>query len=221
MNEFEWVRAFLWSVCFFGALYALEFYILDGKFDIWAITLIPMGKEILWMGYKYFHVLWKGKKKAFVRLKGVRFQPMDFIWIVTAVGFVAYVRQDMLQYVVPVAILNLFFIYVIKKNQQYYFGEWDIENLAAWDKNIDVMDIKYIEIEPTFLSVYYGREKDYQHLKGDERKELIIKKDELITPQNWYDFQKMVEHFKAEWQEKKDFAEQKTANLQSDHESVS
>jgi hypothetical protein len=151
MNELEWIKAFLWSVCIFAAYYALEIYVFDGEFDIWALTLIPMGKEILWLGYKYVHILWRRKKRAFVVLKESKYEPFDFIWIVTSIVFIAYAEETMLKYAIPIAIVNLFLLFPVRKHQRYYFGKWDIENLTDWGQHIDIKDISSIEFETTTL----------------------------------------------------------------------
>jgi hypothetical protein len=221
MNELEWIRAFAWSICVFTAYYALEFYVLDGEFDIWTLTLFPMGREILWLGYKYFHILQKGQKKEFVVLKESKYKPVDFIWIVTSIAFIIYVKADVLEYAVPIAIANMFLLYLVKKNQQYYFGEWDILNLTEWDKNINVNDIRSIEFESNLLRIHYGKEDQFKLSQEEEQKELIIRKEQLATPNSWYHFQTMIGKFETEWKAKMEYEKKRIANLHSNHESVS
>ena len=195
MDEIKLFKSILYVSFVFGTYVALEHYVFDGEFDIWAIAFIPIGKEVLSLGWKYYNIRKKRHEKGFISLKETKYKISDFVWIVFAFGFAAYIRLDLIYYILPLVILDFYLLYFVKKHQLYYFGEWSVEDLVDSDNNIAARNIISIDFQTNKLKISYI-ENEYRDIDDKKnRRKLVIKRKDLNTPRSWYHFEQIVNDF--------------------------
>lgn len=214
------IGSVIWSAMVLVAFLLLNHYVFKSEISVWFFAFVPMGKEVLKLMWKYGNVLRKRNKKAFVELNFSNFQASDFSWIIVSFGFVAYVRIDLIYYLIPLAVVNLLLLYVVKKKQRYYFGEWDLENLSEENKNIDIFCIISIHFQPNRLKIVYVKDED--DLKdAEEYKIFVIKKGQLASPQSWLALEQIVADFETSLAKLNKKYQKKNTTLDSVYESAS
>ena len=215
MNEIQIVKSILYIGLGFVAYFAFQYYVFDAEINVWWFAFVPIGKEIAVLGYKYYEV-WKLRdQKGLITLKETKYKANDFIGITFALLLVAYVRIDVIHYLVPMVLINYYLLYKIKRNQLYYFGNWSIEDMTENKSNIPARNILSIEIETNRIKIDYLANEYADKDDKDNQKALIVHRQDLLTPKSWYEFETIVRRFESNIEDKRKDYQQKTAILDS------
>ncbi len=215
MDEIKFLKSFVFSALGLGAYFALQYYVFDNdEIDVWAVAFIPLGREIFKLAWKYYQVWEKRNEQGLVTLKESRFEPSDIVWVVLMMIFVFYFRKDLILFLIPLAILNIYLLYMVKKNQRYHFGDWSIENLTDGD-DISARNITSIEYKSNRLEIHYVENEYDDEDDEDNQNVLSIERTDLHAPRSWYEFEKIVQKFEQDLKAKRAENHQKTAILDS------
>jgi len=196
MRDLKLFNSLAYVAIGFAIFYGLYHYVFDEDFGFWAY-LAPVGSSILSLIAKYADILSFKKEKGFVVLKDSPFKFTDFNAVLLSAIIIFYVKDGFILWLSSLLLVDLILIYLIKKRQVYYFGDWSIKNLSSTGKNILMKDIVSIEILANSLEIVYKNiEYDEEEDEDDEPfLSFRIHRNQLEKPRSWVSFQKIFQDF--------------------------
>lgn len=192
MNEIKVFKSLLFLGLGFSVFYVLHHYVFkEDGFSLFGY-LFPVGTSIIQLIGDYSNIEKRKGKKGFVVLKDSPFELKSFNGAMLSMIIIFYIQDSFYYWLTPLLLINLILIYLIKRRQIYYFGDWSIKNLSGTRKNILIKEIQSFDLFPNRLVVLHRDEDDDE----DENERLIIRREQLEAPKSWYEFEKIALEFK-------------------------
>lgn len=199
MNNLKVFESLLYLGIGFSVFYALHHYVFDDGDYGFFWFLFPVGTSIFGLISEYYDIKTRKNKRDFIVLKDSPFVLRYFNGAILSAIIIFYIQDSFLYWLTPILLIDLILIYLIKRRQIYYFGDWSIKNLSRTGNNILIKEIQSYILHPNKLEIVYsGKDDDDDEDDEDdlEIKRLVIRRDQLELPRSWHEFEKIAQEFK-------------------------